>query len=323
MLRYIIIRLINSIPLLFGITFITFIVVRIAPGSPTLYEGAFDPRVKPESIKKLEKLYGLDKPLPQQYLNWVKRIVKLDFGESFIDGKPVWQKIKERLPITVTINLISLFVVLIVAIPIGVISALKKDTWFDRSTTIMVFVLYSMPSYFLALFLISLFSIKLKLLPISGIESIDKTHSNFIGLILDRAKHLVMPITVLSTGGIAVFSRYMRQKMIEVLQEDYILTAIAKGLNWGHILRKHALRNALMPLVTLLGLSLPGLISGSVIIESIFAIPGIGLLFYESAMARDYPTIMGILTLGAILTLIGNLLADVAYAFIDPRVRYE
>jgi peptide/nickel transport system permease protein len=214
-------------------------------------------------------------------------------------------------------------VVLIVAIPIGVISALKKDTWFDRSTTIMVFVLYSMPSYFLALFLISLFSIKLKLLPISGIESIDKTHSNFIGLILDRAKHLVMPITVLSTGGIAVFSRYMRQKMIEVLQEDYILTAIAKGLNWGHILRKHALRNALMPLVTLLGLSLPGLISGSVIIESIFAIPGIGLLFYESAMARDYPTIMGILTLGAILTLIGNLLADVAYAFIDPRVRYE
>ncbi len=323
MLRYIILRLINSIPLLIGITFITFLVVRLAPGSPTLYEGAFDPRVKPESIKKLERLYNLDKPIHEQYINWVARIAKLDFGESFIDGKPVWQKIKERLPVTITINLISLSIVLLISIPLGIVSAVKKDSTMDKLITILVFILYSTPSYFLALLLISLFSIKLKILPISGIETLGREGGSFIEIAIDRIKHLVMPVIVLSTGGIAIFSRYMRQKMIEVLQEDYIITAVAKGLDKSYILRKHALRNALMPIVTLLGLSLPGLIGGSVIVESIFAIPGMGLLFYESAMARDYPTIMGILTLGAILTLLGNILADIAYALIDPRVRYD
>lgn len=323
MLRYVLFRIINLIPLFVGITFITFLVLRLAPGSPTLYEGAFDPRIKPESIKRLERLYGLDKPLTEQYLYWLKRIIKLDFGESFVDGKPVTKKIAERLPVTLTINLISLIFVLTIALPLGIISAIKRGTIFDRIVTISVFILYSMPSYFLALLLISIFAIKLKVLPISGLESIDRSSHDILSVFFDRLKHLILPVTVISVGEIAVFSRYMRQKMIEVLEEEYILTAIAKGLSKKDVVKKHALKNASIPIVTLLGLSLPGLIGGSVIVESIFAIPGMGLLFYESAMARDYPTIMGVLTLSALLTLIGNLIADITYALIDPRIRYE
>ena len=323
MLRYILIRLINSIPLLLGITLITFVVIRLAPGNPTFYEGAFNPRVKPEAVKKLEKLYGLDKPLYQQYLLWLKRIAKLDFGNSFVDGKPVIEKIKERLPITLIINLLSLAIILVVAIPIGIVSALKRDSLLDKSLTVFVFIGFSMPGYWLALLLMILFGIKLRILPISGLESLNAAQLKGWALWWDRAKHLILPVFISAFGGLAGFSRYMRQSMLEVLQQDYIVTAKAKGLPERVVVRRHALRNALMPIVTLLGLSIPGLIGGSVIFETIFAIPGMGQLFYEAAMARDYPTIMGILTIGAVLTLLGNLMADITYAFIDPRIRYD
>ncbi len=323
MLRYILIRLINSIPLLLGITLITFVVIRLAPGNPTFYEGVFNPRVKPEAVKKLEKLYGLDKPLYQQYLLWLKRIAKLDFGNSFVDGKPVIEKIKERLPITLIINLLSLAIILVVAIPIGIVSALKRDSLLDKSLTVFVFIGFSMPGYWLALLLMILFGIKLRILPISGLESLNAAQLKGWALWWDRAKHLILPVFISAFGGLAGFSRYMRQSMLEVLQQDYIVTAKAKGLPERVVVRRHALRNALMPIVTLLGLSIPGLIGGSVIFETIFAIPGMGQLFYEAAMARDYPTIMGILTIGAVLTLLGNLMADITYAFIDPRIRYD
>ncbi len=323
MLRYILIRLINSIPLLLGITLITFVVIRLAPGNPTFYEGAFNPRVKPEAVKKLEKLYGLDKPLYQQYLLWLKRIAKLDFGNSFVDGKPVIEKIKERLPVTLIINLLSLAIILVVALPIGIVSALKRDSLLDKSLTVFVFIGFSMPGYWLALLLMILFGIKLRILPISGLESLNAAQLKGWALWWDRAKHLILPVFISAFGGLAGFSRYMRQSMLEVLQQDYIVTAKAKGLPERIVVRRHALRNAFMPIVTLLGLSIPGLIGGSVIFETIFAIPGMGQLFYEAAMARDYPTIMGILTIGAVLTLLGNLMADITYAFIDPRIRYD
>ena len=323
MLSYTIKRLINCIPLLLGITLITFFVIHLAPGNPTFYEGALNPKVKPEAVKRLEKIYGLDKPLYVQYFNWLKRIAKADFGTSFVDGKPVIKKILERIPITLTINLLSLIIVLIVAIPIGIISAVKRDSLIDKGLTVFVFLGFSMPGYWLALLLMILFGIKLRLLPISGLESLTAGQLKGLALWIDRAKHLILPVFVSAFGGLAGFSRYMRQSMLEVLSQDYIITARAKGLSETQVIKRHALKNSLLPIVTLLGLSVPGLIGGSVIFETIFAIPGMGQLFYEAAMARDYPTIMGILTIGAVLTLIGNLLADITYAFIDPRIRYE
>ncbi len=323
MLNYIIKRIINSVPLLIGITLITFFVIHLAPGNPTFYEGALNPKIKPEAIKRLEKLYGLDKPIYIQYLTWLKRVVKADFGTSFIDGKPVTQKIMERIPVTLTINLLSLIIVLIVAIPIGIISAIKRNSLLDKSLTVFVFIGFSMPGYWLALLLMILFGIKLRILPISGLESLTAGELKGLALWIDRAKHLILPVFVSAFGGLAGFSRYMRQSMLEVLHQDYIMTAKAKGLSEFQVIKRHALKNSLLPIVTLLGLSVPGLIGGSVIFETIFAIPGMGQLFYEAAMARDYPTIMGILTIGAVLTLVGNLLADITYAFIDPRIRYD
>ncbi len=321
MLRYIILRLINSIPLLLGITLITFFVIRLAPGNPTFYEGGFNPKAKPEALKKLERIYGLDKPLWKQYLLWLKRISRLDFGNSFVDGKPVIEKIKERLPVTLLINVLSLALILAFAIPIGIVSAVKKDSLLDKGLTVFVFIGFSMPGYWLALLLMILFGVKLRILPISGLESLNASYLSGWKLFLDRAKHLILPVFISAFGGLAGFSRYMRQSMLEVLNQDYITTARAKGLPERVVILKHGLRNALMPVVTLLGLSVPGLIGGSVIFETIFAIPGMGQLFYEAAMARDYPTIMGILTIGAVLTLLGNLAADISYALIDPRIR--
>lgn len=323
MLGYIVKRLLNSIPLLIGITLITFFVIHLAPGNPTFYEGAFNPKVKPEALKKLERIYGLDKPLHVQYINWLKKLAKLDFGTSFIDGKPVIKKIAERIPITLTINVLSLLIILLVAIPIGIISAVKRGSMLDKSLTVFVFIGFSTPGYWIALLLMILFGIKLRWLPISGLESLTAGELHGFALFIDRAKHLILPVFVSAFGGLAGFSRYMRQSMLEVLHQDYILTAKAKGLSETQVIKRHALKNSLLPIVTLLGLSVPGLIGGSVIFETIFAIPGMGQLFYEAAMARDYPTIMGILTIGAVLTLIGNLIADVSYALIDPRIRYD
>jgi peptide/nickel transport system permease protein len=323
MLAYVLKRLTHMVPLFFGITLITFFVIRLAPGNPTFYQGAFNPKVKPEAVKRLEKIYGLDKPLPVQYLLWVKRMLKLNFGTSFVDGKPVSKKIGERIPITLGLNLLSMILILTVAIPIGILSAMKRNSPMDRALTVFVFVGFSTPSFWLALLLMILLGIKLHLLPISGLESLNADQFHGLSLWWDRLKHLVLPVFVAAFGGLAGFSRYMRQSMLEVLGQDYITTARAKGLKESRVIKGHALKNSLIPIVTILGLSVPSLIGGSVIFETIFAIPGMGQLFYEAALARDYPTIMGILTIGAVLTLLGNLLADISYALIDPRIRYQ
>jgi len=310
------------IPLFLGITLISFIVIHLAPGSPVDIYTEFNPKVSPEFQEKLKKLYGLDKPLYEQYWLWLKRLLKLDFGRSFSpDGRPVWEKIKERLPITITINLLSMFLIFIVAIPLGVIAAVKHGRLFDKITTVIVFIGYATPGFWLALLLMMLFGIKLGWLPLSGLKSLNYETLNPFSKFLDLTKHLILPVFVSAFGGLAGLSRFVRASMLEVIRQDYILTARAKGLPEKVVIYKHALKNALLPVITILGLSVPGLIGGSVIFESIFAIPGMGQLFYASVMSRDYPTIMGCLVIGAVLTLLGNLIADISYALVDPRIR--
>lgn len=309
------------IPVLIGITIISFIVIHLAPGEPAGIEMQLNPKVSAEARMRLRQYYGLDKPLYEQYYLWMKRFVKLDFGESFSsDHRPVIEKIKERLPITILINLLSLIIIFAVAIPLGVFAAVYRDTIFDRLLTVLVYVGFATPGFWLALLLMYVFGLKLGILPISGLSSVVPPES-LLGKLIDLAKHLAIPLFVASFSGLAGLSRYVRANMIESLSQDYITTARAKGLTERRVVYVHALKNALLPVVTILGLSLPELIGGSVIFESIFAIPGMGQLFYQSAMMRDYPTIMGILTIGAILTLLGNLLADICYALVDPRIR--
>lgn len=311
------------IPILFGITLICFFVINLAPGSPAIFQEELSPKASPEAVEALKKLYGLDRPIHERYLNWLKRIITLDLGNSFVDGRKVIDKIKERLPITVTLNLLSLLFIFVIAIPIGVYSALRPGSLLDRLLTVIVFTGFSIPTFWLALVAMIIFGVNLGWLPISGIQSIGAETLPLYERIIDYIKHLILPVTVMSFAGLAGMSRYSRSSMLEVLRQDYIRTARAKGLPERVVIFKHALRNALLPVVTLLGLAIPGLIGGSVIFESIFSIPGMGQLFYASAMARDYPTIMGILLIGAILTLVGNLFADMAYFLIDPRIRVK
>ena len=321
MIRYLIRRLFQMIPLLLGITVVTFGVIHLAPGEPTGLESALNPRVSAQAIERLRHLYGLDQPLYLQYLHWLERFVQLDFGTSFQDGRPVLDKILERIPVTLVINLLSLVLILVVAIPIGVLSAVRPHSLFDRATTLFVFLGFSTPAFWLALLLMYLFGVTLGWLPLSGIQSLDASLLSPLERLWDWTQHLILPVLVSAFGGLAGISRYMRSSMLEVIRQDYIRTARAKGLEESTVLFRHALRNALLPIVTILGLSVPGLIGGSVIFETIFAIPGMGQLFWEATMARDYPVIMGILVIGAILTLLGNLLADLAYAWVDPRVQ--
>ena len=315
-------RLLEMIPTIIGITLISFFIIHLAPGKPTDILSELNPKITPEAREKLEKYYGLDKPIIVQYGIWIKRLVKLDFGESFsTDKRPVWDKIKERLPITILINVLSLVLVILIAIPIGVSSATHQYSLYDKITTVVVFVGFAIPTFWLALLLMILFGIYLDWLPISGIKSLNYDSLSTVGKIRDMSSHLIMPVLLGAFGGLAGLSRYMRSNMLEVIRADYVTTARAKGLSERAVIYKHAMRNALLPVITILGLSVPGLIGGSVIFETIFAIPGMGQLFYMSVMTRDYPLIMGILTIGAVLTLIGNLLADAGYAIADPRIR--
>lgn len=310
------------IPLLLGITIICFSVMHLAPGSPTDLETQMNPRASAEYRERLKSMYDLDKPLHEQYLLWVTKLVKLDLGVSFSqDRRPVADKILERIPITIAINVMSMVLIVIIAIPIGILSAVYRDSLFDKVTSVFVFIGFAMPTFWLALLLMILFGVHLGWLPISGIRSLNYEYLPLGKAFLDLIAHLILPVMLSAFGGLAGLSRYMRSNMLEVIRQDYIMTARAKGLSERAVIYKHALRNALLPVITILGLSIPGLIGGSVIFETIFAIPGMGQLFYMSVMARDYPVVMGILFIGAVLTLVGNLIADVSYALADPRIR--
>jgi peptide/nickel transport system permease protein len=269
----------------------------------------------------LKKLYGLDKPLHVQYIDWLERFITLDFGKSFVDGKKVIDKIRERIPITIVISILSLIITFCLAVPIGVLSATRQFSLFDKLTTVFVFVGFSAPHFWVALLCMYLFGSTLGWLPISGIQSIDVSGMGWLERLADWIRHLILPLFIGAIGALAGLSRYSRSSILEVIRQDYIRTARAKGLKESQVIMRHALKNALMSVITILGLAVPGFIGGSVIMETIFSIPGMGLLFFQSAMSRDYPTIMGILVIGAVLTLIGNFFADIAYALADPRIR--
>jgi len=320
---YIFKRLAGMIPLLFGITLISFAIMHVAPGEPAAIGQGLNPKVSAADINRLRAYYGLDKPLYIQYWNWLKRLAVLDFGQSFAsDHRPVLDKIAERMPITIGINVLAMAFIFFVAIPIGVLSAAHRDSWLDRGMTILVFIGFAIPSFWLGLLLMIYFGVHLSWLPISGIHDYDWRQMGFWQQQGDLAKHLLLPVFVSAIGGLAGMSRFMRSGMLEVIRADYVTTARAMGVPESGILYRYALKNAMIPIITLLGLSIPGLIGGSVIVEQLFSIPGMGLLFYNAVLARDYPLVMGITVIGAVLTLLGNLLADLAYAWTDPRIRH-
>lgn len=334
MTKYLLKRLFWMLPLLVGISLVSFLIMHLAPGDITTGEASFNPKASEESRQKLRKLYHLDEPVIVQYGLWLKRMGTLDFGTSFATHqRPVfWEKkdaqgtitkgmIQEALPVTLLINILSLGLIIVVALPLGVISALTQNRPPDRAITLFVFIGFAIPGFWLALMLMYWTGVAHDWLPISGLHSLDYGKMGWLGKIWDTLKHIFLPVFISGLSGLAGISLFVRNGMLDVLHQDYITTARAKGLSENTVVYGHALRNAMLPLITILGLAIPGLIGGSVIAESIFAIPGMGKLFYDAVLMRDFPVIMGILTIGSALTLLGNLLADVAYAWADPRVR--
>lgn len=334
MLKYLVKRVLWMVPMLIGISLISFLIMHLAPGDITNNEASFNPKASEESRQKLRELYNLDKPVIVQYGLWLKRMATLDFGTSFATHqKPVfWQKtdkdgnvtkglIQEALPITLLINILGLILTLILAIPLGIIAARKYGAWQDKSITLFNFVGFSIPGFWLSLLLMYWLGVMNDWFPISGLHSLNYENLSTWGKLKDSVSHLFMPVIIPSVTGLAGITLFIKNGMLDVLFQDYITTARSKGLSERKVVYTHALRNALLPLITIVGLSIPGLIGGSVIAETIFAIPGMGKLFYDAVLMRDFPVIMGILTIGSALTLLGNLLADIAYAWADPRVR--
>jgi peptide/nickel transport system permease protein len=320
--RYGIRRLILTLPLLLGISIITFSIVHLAPGGPVQAETSMNPRMSAESISALRSLYGLDDPLPTQYWHWLRRLARLDFGLSFRDQRPVIDKIEDALPATLLLNLLSLAIVFGIGVPLGIFSAARPGTPLERHSENLSFFAYSMPPFWLALLAQIFLGVWAGIFPISGYMSMDAWNQGVLARAADIAWHLALPLAVTCFGSWVVISRYMRNSMLEVLHQDYIRTARAKGLSEKDVLLRHALPNALLPMVTMVGLALPGLISGSVIIETIFAWPGMGRLAWEAATGYDYPVVLGLAFVGSVLTVLGNLAADLAYAALDPRIRY-
>jgi peptide/nickel transport system permease protein len=311
------------IPLLLGISFISFVIMQLAPGDPASLSIGMNSKIDPSYLLKLRQSYGLDDPLMVQYWHWLKRICLLDFGTTFRDNRPVIAVIGERLPATLLLSGLSEILLFLVAVPLGILAAYYQNRWYDRFITMFSFVGFSMPSFWFALMLMLLFGVWLNLLPVSGMTSTESEFWPWYSRMGDLLSHLVLPLVVTTFGGLASVSRYARTSMLEVIRQDYIRTARAKGLSETQVIFKHALRNALIPIVTLVGLSLPNLIGGSFIIETIFSWPGMGRLGFESVLSHDYPLLMGIGVITAFLTIFGNLLADIAYAWLDPRIRYD
>lgn len=302
--------------MLFIISLISFIAINAAPNS-FFASGELNPNITPESIEQLKAIYGLDKPLYVQFFSWIYSILQLDFGISFASGEMVKDEILSRIPITLTINIISMVLIFIISLYFGIKSALNKNSFFDKFSEQLSLLSFAMPSFYLALILVLVFSIKFEIFPIAGLHSVPNDGS--LNYYLDYTWHLVLPIFIIVFGGIGSLILYIRSLTIEILKSDCIFFAKSRGLTKKQILRYYILPNLYPPVITLLGLSLPGIIGGSVILETIFSIDGMGLLFYQSALSHDYPIIMGILIIGAFLTLIGNMIADLVLLKLNPN----
>ena len=304
------------IPTLLLITVVTFLIMLMAPGDPL--SSFVDPTITRAELERLREKWGLNDPWYIQYLRWAGNFFTGDFGHSLAYNRPVLELVLDRLPSTLLLTTTALLLALIVAIPVGVISAIRQYSAFDNLATSFAFFGLAMPNFWFGLLLIWLFSVYLGWLPSFGMQSIDR------GMAIDEvAKRLIMPAIVLGTASMASYTRYMRSSLLEVIRQDYIRTARAKGLNERVVIYKHALKNALIPVATLLGFELPSLISGALVTEQVFGWPGLGYFTWRAVLRRDYPVVMGMLTATAALTLLGNLLADISYAFLDPRVRYD
>jgi peptide/nickel transport system permease protein len=315
MTTYLIRRLVMMIPILFGISIISFAIMYAAPGKPAVMN--LDPDISVEDRERQMEKLGLNKPPHIQYLNWMGNVVKGDFGTSFTKKQPVKDMILDRLPNTLILMLFSTILAVVISIPFGVLSATKQYSKLDYGVTITSFLGLATPNFWLGLMLIMLFSVKLGWTPVGGVSTLNADFS-----IIDRLHHLILPAIVLATADMAGLTRYTRSSMLEVINQDYIRTARSKGFRERTVIYKHGLRNGLIPIITIFGLMLPTFIGGSVIVETLFSWPGIGKLFIDATFERDYPVIMAITMFGAVLTVLGNLIADILYAVLDPRIEY-
>lgn len=322
MTAYFLRRLLYAVLTFIGITIATFTLIHSVPGDPiSFFMGRAGRNVPPEVEAAIRHEYHLDQPLPKQYLYWLRGAAALDFGRSISDRRTVRERIAEKLPHTLQLNAIAFILAAALGIPIGLWSATKSGRPMERASAVFFFLLYSLPSFWVALLLMELFAVKLEILPLFGMSSDDYEQLDTWGRLADRTRHLVLPVITLAYAQLAIFARFSKSALTEVIRQDFITTARAKGAGEAVVLWHHALRNALIPMITLLGLTIPYLISGSVIVETIFQWDGIGLLYYDAVLSRDYPTVMGLSVATALVTLFASLFADILYAFADPRVR--
>lgn len=322
MSKYLIRRLIGLVPLLLGISFIVYALLNMVPGSPTdRFEG--NPSLRPEDRERIIENLGLNEPWYERYFIWLSNALQGEFGYSYIDFLPVWETLKAALPNTLVLSITALVFALLLSIPIGILSAVRRNSLFDRVTTIISTAFFSIPSIWLGLLLIIIFAVKfqewgLPSLPTSG----TRTYRGESGF-WDRVQHLILPAFTLGVIQLAGWTRYIRASMLEVIRQDYIRTAEAKGLRNRVILMSHAFRNAMLPLITLVGLTIPDLFGGALIVENVYAYPGIGQVTIDSLQQSDYSVAMGAIMMLAFLTVIGNLIADILYGVMDPRVRLD
>jgi len=322
MSRYIIRRLLGMIPLILGISFLVYALLNMVPGSPTA-RIENNPRVRPEDLERIKENLGLNDPWYLRYFTWVGNALQLDFGNSFVNYAPVNFAIKSALPNTLILSSVALLVSLAISIPIGVLCAVNRNSLFDRVVTVIATALSSIPTVFLGLMMIVLFAVKFQewgipSLPTSGVRNLREEDN-----LVDRIEHLVLPVLALALPSLADWTRYIRSQMLEVIRQDYVRTAQAKGLKDRAVLMSHAFRNALLPLVTLVGFAIPNLFGGALIVENVFGYPGIGQLTIKSLSSNDYSVAMACVMMLAVLTVLGNLIADILYGVLDPRVRYD
>lgn len=320
---YLVRRLLYAVLTFFGITVATFTLIHSVPGDPISFfigRGGMD-TIPAETLDKIRRDFHLDEPLPVQYLWWLRGAVTFDFGTSIVDRHPVRDRILEKLPNTFLLNSIAFSLAALIGIPVGLWSATRSGRRIERLSAVGFFLLYSLPSFWVALLLMQFFAVRLQWFPLLGMTSDAYFELGTAGRIADRMRHLALPVATMAYAQLAIFARFSKSALTEVIRQDFITAARAKGAGNVAVLWNHALRNALIPLITLLGITVPYLISGSVIVEQIFQWDGVGLLFFDSVLTRDYPTVMGLTVVTAVVTLFASLLADVLYALADPRVR--
>lgn len=322
--RYILGRLLQSVFLLIGVSLLTFTIIQLAPGSyATMVSESMD-ATSQEDIARINAMYGLDQPVYVQYARWLGQVVRGNLGMSMAQRRPVLDMIKERLPATIVLNVLGVLLIYLIALPVGIISAVRQYSWFDHTMTFSAFVGQAMPAFFFAMILIYYVGMRVPWIPLAGMATVgvDYAKVSFGVWALDRARYLILPLSVIVMGGLAGLVRYMRASMLDVIHQDYVRTARSKGLSERSVVLKHSVRNALLPIVTSLGFTFSGLLGGSVVLESIFAWPGVGLLAIQAIFMRDYQVIMAFNMIGAVMLVLGMLLADILYVVVDPRIKY-